>query len=125
MRTSDKFTCLKYKIKQAGSPDVISITETWLSDGADVYFHLEGYNLFSVNRPHRVGGGILLYIKNDFLSNVIYTHNSTDTLHQILSVELRLPDVSDYKITVSTCYNPNYLNSLSFLSDLFTHLSSL
>lgn len=60
LRTSDKFTCLKYKIKQAGFPDVISITETWLSDGEDVYFHLEGYNLFSVNRPHRVGGGILL-----------------------------------------------------------------
>ena len=49
------------------SPDVVAITETWLSaDVSDQFMNLTDYILFRSDREERLGGGVCLYIREHF-----------------------------------------------------------
>ncbi len=49
---------------------VIAVSETWLKEKeADV--ELEGYELFTVNRVNKKGGGVALYVSSDFKCNIV------------------------------------------------------
>ena len=50
-------------------PSAIAITETWLGEGEGDFFSLPGYDLISVPRQDRGGGGVGLYIGNSFSYN--------------------------------------------------------
>lgn len=64
--------------------DVISITETWLSDEVDpVVIQIPGYTFFNKNRERR-GGGIGVYIKNPIkFKNIVLDIVVSDTLEYL------------------------------------------
>ena len=46
--------------------DAIAVTETWFqNDVPDIYFDLQGYNIFRNYRMGRVGDGVAVYIKKN------------------------------------------------------------
>ena len=44
---------------------IIGLSETWLKEEAGSYLNLPGYILETVNRDHKAGGGVALYISSD------------------------------------------------------------
>ena len=59
--------CINDKIEDKLSVPLIALTETWLSPHiADAQVHLSGYDLVRSDRMSRKGGGVLLYVKDDF-----------------------------------------------------------
>jgi len=47
-------------------PQVITLAETWLKENDHVYYNIPGYNLISLPRPNRIGGGVGIYLSNIF-----------------------------------------------------------
>ena len=50
---------------------VIVLTETWLSEGTDVGFDIEGYKSICLNRDAR-GGGIKAYVKEKYKIDLLH-----------------------------------------------------
>ena len=56
-----------YLIDLKFSFDVVTITETWMNKSSNVNnFHLNGHEMFHVDRLSRKGGGVAVYINNKF-----------------------------------------------------------
>ena len=45
--------------------DIIAISETWIQSDSIAEFQINGYELFSVRRETKGGGGVVLYVKQD------------------------------------------------------------
>ena len=62
-----------YELSVRMKPDILAFTETWLkSDVYDAEVELPGYNMFHVDRTHsRLGGGVILYCKDDLHPMVV------------------------------------------------------
>ena len=51
---------------------MIAVTETWFqNDVPDIYFDLQGYNIFRNDRMGRVGGGVAVYVKKNLSAKII------------------------------------------------------
>lgn len=95
--------------------DVICITETWLNN--TVYDHEllpSGYKIFRNDRKGRVGGGVLIATKLNFLSREI--EHSFDSLECVI-VEM---DISNHQsVLFINCYRPptdkDFVNNLKSL----------
>ena len=56
------------------SPDIIGITESWVySDMPDSTIEITGYTMFRKDRLCRRGGGVLLYLKSNFIVDEIHS----------------------------------------------------
>ena len=52
--------------------DVIAMSETWLTDAIDTdLYNIDGYDLFISSRFHKNGGGVAIYVRNIYQSNVL------------------------------------------------------
>ena len=52
--------------------DVIAVSETWLTNTIDTdLYNIDGYDLFMSSRYDRNGGGIAIYVRNIYQSNVL------------------------------------------------------
>ena len=48
------------------NPDLICITESWANANiGDGEINMNGYTVFRRDRKNRIGGGVLLYVKNN------------------------------------------------------------
>jgi hypothetical protein len=62
-------------------PDVVGIVETFAcSEINDAELSLPGYNMFRQDRKSGIGGGLLLYVKENLSVNII--ENVSDTTFQ-------------------------------------------
>ena len=69
--------------------DIVSITETWINTRDRDYigeYSIEGYSIFHKDRLHKVGGGILIYIKEGLNPTEIKLNNN----HELICIELNL-----------------------------------
>ena len=55
--------------------DLIAISETWIQSDSIAEFQINGYELFSVRRETKGGGGIVLYVKQDIYNANCYLKN--------------------------------------------------
>ena len=82
-------------------PDLVSIVESWFcADIPEDEFCIQGYNLFRKDR-NRHGGGVLMYIKNHFMAEVLPSHNFCNL--EILSIVVRH---LKFKICITVFYRP-------------------
>ena len=59
--------------------DVVALTETWLTDMvSDGEVALPGYSLHRVDRTHKGGGGVLLYIRDHLPSKLCHSSRAID-----------------------------------------------
>lgn len=81
--------------------DIIGVSETWFhSDIGNAEMALDGYNMYRVDRDHRHGGGVVLYIRDNFQSWLDTSLNSigfTDTVWCTVKT-------ASCKLLVGLCY---------------------
>ena len=100
--------CINDKIEDKLSVPLIALTETWLSPHiADAQVHLSGYDLVRSDRMSRKGGGVLLYVKDDFPISDFDTYD--DGTCQALSCTL-----TTLKLIIFVIYRPPNADLISF-----------
>lgn len=73
--------------------DIILLTETWLSEGKEKSFFLNGYKQYTSNRNNRPGGGVAVFVKSDLTTKVLvkYTSSKLSTLWMLFQQPNRSP----------------------------------
>ena len=67
---NEKFDALKIFLHLTGVQwDIVCVSETWLTEEAEKFRHLDGYAGFFENRNERTGGGVAIYIRNDCVTS--------------------------------------------------------
>ena len=54
-----------YLIGLSPNFDIIAVSETWIQSDSITEFQINCYELFSVRRETKGGGGVVLYVKQD------------------------------------------------------------
>ena len=102
--------------RHANNPDIICIVETWLSsDILDSEVTLPGYQVHRLDR-NRHGGGILVYVKDSFVSNSLSSPDNLELLTLSIANDIN-------KVCLSLFYRPPHSPSDVF-QDLFLYLQS-
>ena len=104
-------------IAETYSPNIICITETWLSsDIQDQELFIPGYQLIRLDR-NRHGGGVLMFITTHLSFSILPGCEDLELLSVVVRQE-------SCKVCISLFYRPP--NSLSFVLDSFqSYLESL
>jgi hypothetical protein len=90
-------TLSEFKVK----PAILSFTETWLTTDDANLANLPGYNLYSIERQNRVGGGVCAFVSNEFIFDV--QSELHDTFENI-DIFIKLSD--DRILVISVVYRP-------------------
>ena len=105
---------------------MISLTETWCSDDAfynNTEYDLPGYYSIHQERKYKRGGGICVFIKNNFIFKQRKDLSISDEDNETLSVEIVNKNTKN--IIVNTCYRPpnSKIRSLkSHVTNIFNQL---
>ena len=105
--------------------DVIAVSETWLNDDMNMNdFALDNYSIFNINRPHKRGGGVLLYVLNKHESKIFAEFSKCiDEVIEYVTVEITIPHCKN--IFLSCMYRPPGGNIDIFNEYLHDHLQTL
>lgn len=71
-------------------PDVLIISETWIQQSQTNYFSLDGFSSYLAGRDRRRGGGVGIFIRNNWGTNRILKIIMKDYI-EVLVVEVKLP----------------------------------
>ncbi len=105
------------------TPDIIAITETWLTSSNTYLYQLPGYLSFHITRDHKLHGGISVFISN---------HLESEQLHEITFINENI-EINTVKITTNltsyilcTIYRPHskHTNVEEFTNTLYTILQN-
>ena len=103
--------------------DVISISETWLTRNTPKdRFQIEGFNIIRNDRKNKRGGGVCLYVKEQYVYKKITLPNATD-MPEMLWVEI---SVGHIKVAIGTLYKPPKIPCTAFVQayDSLVHVYS-
>ena len=104
----------------AVTPDVLVLTETWLTKDIKKLYSIPGYNHFGVCRDEKRGGGISIYISNQI--DFILVEEGTIIIenYEILHTLIRL---NRAEIRIIAIYRPPSGNLECFMKHLNTLLN--
>lgn len=104
--------------------DVIAISETWLKDTDDIsLYSIDGYDMEYMNRKNKEGGGVCIYIKNNYSVKKLNEFSFQDPdLMDSLTIEI---EFNSQKITVNCVYKPPKVKVNSFLESYIPHVEYL
>ena len=102
------------------SPDIIAITETWLTKFNKDLFQLEGYHAYHLVRHTNPHGGVSLFVSKSIQTETIDSLTLVNELIEINTIKIK---VSNTSYVISAIYRPNSKHQAvdeftSFLSDL-------
>lgn len=101
---------------------VVLVTETWIKDNEKIYYNLINFHAFHSTRPNGNGGGISIFIHNNFDTGNILFEESINN-NNILLISL-----IKHQLNIALCYrqpnNPQDLNCSLFLNKLDILLSA-
>lgn len=109
------------------SPDVVFLSETWLnSSHSDGMLNINGYRLLRNDRPsERRGGGVAMYVKRKYKTNVIFK-SVADRETEFILIEL---SASYSKVLLGCVYKPpncheikNFFDEMSKYSGVYRHI---
>lgn len=87
------FDNIKELLSQFKKFSVIAVSETWLDDEKGPEVEMVGYELFTLNRNRKKGGGVALYINSNFRSYLVDNMSTCiDGVMECISVEIILGD---------------------------------
>ena len=82
----------------------IVLTESWLREGDAKFFEIDGYQVFSVHRQDRSGGGILVYCLNSLKATIMPQISGIFDTCESLFIQVVVPGVG--KMHVGGIYRP-------------------
>jgi hypothetical protein len=113
-------TLSEFKVK----PAILSFTETWLTTDDANLANLPGYNLYSVERQNRVGGGVCAFVSNEF--TVFDVQSGLHDTFENIDIFIKLSD--DRILVICVVYRPPDSKIADFLIEfnnyLMTHTGS-
>lgn len=116
----DRFNNLKTMLSNTNIEfHLIVICETWIKDYMKSIYNLPGYNSIFSCRESRLGGGLVVFIKENIKFDLIEVKNT-----EVFSIDLELL-INNEKILVTALYRPPDTNINDFLMDLNDHLFTL
>ena len=105
------------------APDILALTETWLTDDNKCNHKIEGYTPFHAVRVSREHGGVSLFIREHLVPEAVseYTYVNADI--EICTISFKINTVP---YTVAAIYRPNnkYERIKEFRKELSTMLKS-
>lgn len=96
-------------------PDAVVVSKSWLREGEESLFNLNGYSAYHSVRKDKEGGGVSVFINSDFQSTLIL--NLSFGVCNALIVNL-----PKLKLKICGCYrplNPEDQNDFGFFNDSF------
>ena len=107
-------------------PDIVAITETWLSDDiSDSVCGLPGYSVIRRDRQSGIGGGVMFYIHNSLIYRKLVNVSDSNDIFEVLFVSVR-PRVLPRPLSVviiAVVYSPPWYNA-STNNDLCNYILS-
>lgn len=103
--------------------DVIAISESWLTRNTPKdRFELQGFNIIRNDRKNKRGGGVCLYVKEQYSYKKITLPNAPE-MPEMLWVEV---SIGHTKIAIGTLYKPPKIPYLAFVQvyDSLLHIYS-
>ncbi len=101
--------------------DIVFVTETWLKPGMpEELFSVVGYNFYHIDRKDKRAGGVGIYIKSDFMVNLLDFKNTTSIEQLWLSIKIK-----NQSLAVGVVYKPPDVcySQLDCLHTIFENLS--
>ncbi|KAJ8040812.1 hypothetical protein HOLleu_15214 [Holothuria leucospilota] len=105
----------------------LGFTETWLKENTSPLIHLEGYCFVENHRQVKRGGGVCLFIRNDFVLEVRHDLSFLNNDVESIFIEISVPNVTK-RVVIGVIYRPptgslaNFYNHLcNILSDISSH----
>lgn len=124
LKLRDHFIQVKDIVQKKNDFDVFTctISETWLNCSVlDLEIEIPGYNVFRVDRQHKRGGGVCIYARQGFKTEVLHeiSEISETGLHQ-LWIKIQVRNLKSF--LVSTTYRPPNVPITCINTDLSTSL---
>jgi hypothetical protein len=92
-------------------PDIVIGTETWLDPTIkDHEIFPEGYKLYRKDRMHQAGGGVLIAIKNTYISSLVEELSPNDNAEMIWA---KIDIVGNKTLYISSFYNSKTSDEIS------------
>lgn len=87
-------------------PSIFCIQETWLPTNVFNSYNICGYNIYGKSRTQRVGGGVCIYVKNEFHAELL--NDESDFIEGIYESCALKVNISNSKKAIVLClYRPN------------------
>ena len=109
---NNKLNDLKIIIEQISYPDIIIITESWLSPDTEFLFCLPNYKAYFCSRLVKKGGGIIVFVKDLHKSNLIDLVNKEGGDVQALGIKVRPCNFENFLLIATYSPNVNYSSVL-------------
>ena len=85
--------------------DIIAISETWIQSDSITEFQINGYELFSVRRKTKGGGGVVLYVKQDVQCQLLTEKSvSIEGILECVTVAIQVNKPISKKCVISCIY---------------------
>ena len=97
---------------------VIILNETHLDDSEETFFHLNDYNMYSLNR-NRFGGGIIIFCHNDFKSSLNTELTALNNTFESLFIKIIINSV---EFSLGSIYRPPSSNLNNFTDEFETKI---
>ena len=96
------FSKIKQCLRELGNTfTAVAISETWLEDGQDTLYNLEGYEIFFNNRTRRKCGGVALFIDKRYITKQVSKMSIVvDNIMESITVEL---EIKNSKNAIISC----------------------
>ncbi len=90
-------------------PDVLVVTETWLTNNTKLLYHLPGYHSHHLVRTNRAHGGVTIFISNNLQSEQVQDFTLTNNNIEINTVKVTSQSLS---ILICAIYRPHSKHEL-------------
>ena len=99
--------------------DIVAVSETFFKDSSNM--EIPGYNVFSVNRNEKRGGGVALYVREGINSKILCKSTGESSQPEFILMDITL---NSEKILVMSIYRPpkvGYMDNVE--KELFKYMS--
>lgn len=81
-----------YLLSLKNTFDIIALSETWLKDSQDIkQFNMDGFTIYSNPRKHKCGGGVAIYVNENFDCNLnVDLTSCIENCMESIAVEIKL-----------------------------------
>lgn len=101
-----------------GDMDVIGVSETFFKP--NTYLELEKYNVFSVSRKYRAGGGVAVYVRKCYKSKILAKSQGESFRPEYIILEV---DTGMDKVLIATIYRPPKVGFMEmFIEDMYMYM---
>ena len=106
-------------------PELIALSETWISANDSNFYSIQGYNLILIPRPDRRGGGVGFYIDAniDYIVRSDLRNSLNVTSFEVIIIELRFKNMPS--VFIINCHKPPTANPGLFNDQLSALLDTI